>query len=608
MAPGTFVYRGLSRKLVVAFDLGTTFSGVSYSILDPGDTPEVRGVTRFPGHEQVSGGSKIPTIVYYDRDGNVRAVGAEALQSDNIDKAKAEDWQKAEWFKLHIRPKLRGADSKEDESIAKIPPLPSDKSAVEIASDFFRYLFECTKAYIQESHGNGDAVWASVEKDIDFVVSHPNGWGGYQQSQLREALVMAGLVEEWEGKTNGDKRVSFITEGEAGLHFALRHGLPKATMEQGEGIIIVDGGGGTIDISAYRKPKFSDKFEEIVASECHFLGSVFVTMHARQHLDGSLKKSTYHEDLDYIVSCFDKTTKVWFSDDQKPQYIRFGSTRDTDTQHNIRFGQLKLTGETVAQFFQPSIECITECVKRICEDSPHSISHVVLVGGFSASEWLYKQLEQAVKMDKLKLEILRPQSHPNKAVSDGAVSSYLNSIVTARIARFSYGVMRNVEYNTDDPEHRRRIGDLLYRPSGRKLVPDAFEVMLAKGTKVSDETEVSIKMWKEVTDDTKRKLEKVPFTLYCYRGLKRSNKTSTGPKFMDEDSVHFSKLCSVQADLSKLPLEPIPKGNGVEGEFYRVRYSVVLLFNSAELKAHIRWEENGMEERTPASVIFFDDS
>jgi hypothetical protein len=134
-------------------------------------------------------------------------------------------------FKLHIRPKLRGADSKEDESIAKIPPLPSDKSAVEIASDFFRYLFECTKAYIQESHGNGDAVWASVEKDIDFVVSHPNGWGGYQQSQLREALVMAGLVEEWEGKTNGDKRVSFITEGEAGLHFALRHGLPKATME-----------------------------------------------------------------------------------------------------------------------------------------------------------------------------------------------------------------------------------------------------------------------------------------------------------------------------------------------------------------------------------------
>ena len=53
---------------------------------------------------------------------------------------------------------------------------------------------------------------------------------------------------------------------------------------------------------------------------------------------------------------------------------------------------------------------------------------------------------------------------------------------------------------------------------------------------MSDETEVSIKMWKEVTDDTKSKLEEVPFTLYCYRGLKRSNKASTAPRFMDEDS------------------------------------------------------------------------
>ena len=53
---------------------------------------------------------------------------------------------------------------------------------------------------------------------------------------------------------------------------------------------------------------------------------------------------------------------------------------------------------------------------------------------------------------------------------------------------------------------------------------------------MSDETEVSIKMWKEVTDDTISRLEKVPFTLYCYRGLKRSNKTSTAPIFMDEDS------------------------------------------------------------------------
>jgi len=40
-------YHGPHRKLVLAFDVGTTYSGVSYSILDPGLVPEIQGVTRY---------------------------------------------------------------------------------------------------------------------------------------------------------------------------------------------------------------------------------------------------------------------------------------------------------------------------------------------------------------------------------------------------------------------------------------------------------------------------------------------------------------------------------------------------------------------------------
>jgi len=39
-------YRGLSRKLVLAFDVGTTYSGISYCILDPGEIPKIAPVTR----------------------------------------------------------------------------------------------------------------------------------------------------------------------------------------------------------------------------------------------------------------------------------------------------------------------------------------------------------------------------------------------------------------------------------------------------------------------------------------------------------------------------------------------------------------------------------
>ena len=38
-------YNGTSRKLLLAFDIGTTYSGVCYVFLDPGVTPKVEAVT-----------------------------------------------------------------------------------------------------------------------------------------------------------------------------------------------------------------------------------------------------------------------------------------------------------------------------------------------------------------------------------------------------------------------------------------------------------------------------------------------------------------------------------------------------------------------------------
>ena len=65
----------------------------------------------------------------------------------------------------------------------------------------------------------------------------------------------------------------------------------------------------------------------------------------RQHLClVHLSDSPFIDDLEHIVRCFDKTTKLRFSTAEEPEYIKFGSARDNDETCNIRFGQLKLTG------------------------------------------------------------------------------------------------------------------------------------------------------------------------------------------------------------------------------------------------------------------------
>jgi hypothetical protein len=108
-------------------------------------------------------------------------------------------------FKLHLRSKA-GAEI----SISgDIPPLPLDKTVVEVFADLLRYLLECSSSYIQDTHANGPDLWNSVKSDIDFVFSHPNGWEGAQQSEMRRAAVLAGLIPN---NTSGHARLSFVTE------------------------------------------------------------------------------------------------------------------------------------------------------------------------------------------------------------------------------------------------------------------------------------------------------------------------------------------------------------------------------------------------------------
>ena len=53
---------------------------------------------------------------------------------------------------------------------------------------------------------------------------------------------------------------------------------------------------------------------------------------------------------------------------------------------------------------------------------------------------------------------------------------------------------------------------------------------------------------------------------------------------------NYTKLCTIEADLSRVPMLSQPKATG-NGSFYRVDYEIIILFGMTELKAQIAWEE-----------------
>ncbi|KAJ3575399.1 hypothetical protein NP233_g1121 [Leucocoprinus birnbaumii] len=551
-------YAGTEHKLVIAFDVGTTYSGISYSILDPGREPEVKPVTRFPSRAKVGGDAKVPSVIYYDSDGIPQAIGAETEREGLEAIAEESQWVKTEWFKLHLRPRTRATETLGDE----IPPLPQNKSAVDVFADFLRYLNKCARAYIEETHIEGHSLLSSGK--VEFILSHPNSWEGAQQTLMRSAAIQAGLIPN----TVKDRaRVSFISEGEASLNFCIDKNLMNESIQQGNGVIIVDAGGGTIDVSTYaRKDGSRNEYDEIAATQSYFNGSIFVTRAAAKYLQELLRGTRFQDDIRFMTDKFDKGTKLGFRDASDPQYIKFGRVSERDPSLNIRSGTLRLEGGLVAGFFEPSIEAIVNAAVSQRELSSKPVSTVFLVGGFSASDYLFWQVTK--RLEPLGFAVYRPDAHLNKAVPDGAIISSLRSTVRTRVARYSFGVRSTVKYNAKIPEHRNR-----------------YDKCVEFGTRVSGKGEFRRSFFQDAVKKSQLgKQNKTTITVY--RGP-----LSPPPTFIDEDPDNFREVFRVHADLTQA-IKGLKKVKGSQGKYFRIVYDIVILFGATEFKAQYAWYEN----------------
>ncbi|KZT22435.1 hypothetical protein NEOLEDRAFT_1180846 [Neolentinus lepideus HHB14362 ss-1] len=588
-------YKGPRRKLVLSLDVGTTCSGVSYTLLDPGEVPKLCTVTKFPGQTDAEHDSKVPSVLYYDVNGVLQAVGQEAENRYENGEAEDNEWVRVEWFKLHLRPKNSNVSHVRDDCI---PQLPAFTTITTIVADFLMYLYECAKEYIRTTHAAGDALLRSLDGDIDFVMGHPNGWGGLQEQMMRIAAVQAGLVPDMNAAEN---RIQFVTEGEASLYYCLENGLSSDIIKTGNKIMVVDAGGGTIDLSSYLITETRPiKVEEVASPGCRLQGAVFVNQRASSFLFDKLKGSIYDDpqDIDNIVHCFEKTVKRRFKTVGETAHIRFGTRNDNDPEYGISRGILKLTGTDMARLFDPSLEAILAAIQEQ-RRAGGSIKRILFVGGFAASDYLFDGLRR--ELGGAGTEISRPDGHINKAVADGAVAFYMDHVVSARMTRTAYGVKGSIRYDPSDLEHIARKQSKYRCPSGSWNLPKAYHCIVPKDRKVRIEQEFTIDLctkWSE-SDFLGVSVRYKTFDITTYDG------SSIKPRWTDDvEPESYRALCTVHADISKAvsSLKPL---RGHEGQkYYCFGYKVVLKFGLAELKAQIAWMENGEEKRSPASIVY----
>ncbi|KIM25133.1 hypothetical protein M408DRAFT_331419 [Serendipita vermifera MAFF 305830] len=586
---GDTKYTGPER-IVVAMDVGTTMTAVTFSYLYPDDYARVRMVNNWPGQLESGASSKIPSIVAY-RQGKYKTCGLEALEYVEDDQ-----YQIAKWFKLHLHPSSMkipdvppAYESDNDASSFEILPLPQGVPITQVYSDLFQYLMENIQKSFEQSIPNGPAVWSRLRDRLTVVLTTPNGWDFSQQSLLRKAAIGAGLVTE----ENSYELLDFITEGEASVHYALAYSQGKTWLDVNTIFAVVDAGGSTVDSTLYKCISTSPTLalEEVCPSECIQAGGIFVDRTAENMFKQKLSGSKWTEDecITEILQAFESRTKRIFNGSLGSYVVDFGSTRDNDRARGIIKGKLSVSALEVETTFEDVVQrTIASCLRLL---GNYGVKYLLLVGGFGESQYLQKMLREQFESHKISIVT-------TEEPSEGAMIWYIKQSVMARIARTYIGVKVTTRYNPGDPEHVRRQQLTRKDLDGTLSLSGKFTTFVSKGTRLQgDFTHVEgfSRFYRPVQD----RLGSYSCNLAIWEG---EGNPSWVIDLKGEELPQLRRLCILKADLSGLK-NSLKFEIGPKGEYYRVNFRVAIRFGGTQLQARLQWDEQGVLQEGPISII-----
>lgn len=129
----------------------------------------------------------------------------------------------------------------------------------------------------------GDNIVKSTP--LEFVVTVPAIWSDLAKDKTRKACQAAS------GLTATQQSVHLVSEPEAAAIYAL-HGLDPHGLQVGETVVVVDAGGGTVDLISYTitglKPIL--EVEEAAPGSGALCGSTFLNMRFAKYLKAKLGK------------------------------------------------------------------------------------------------------------------------------------------------------------------------------------------------------------------------------------------------------------------------------------------------------------------------------
>jgi molecular chaperone DnaK (HSP70) len=435
---------------VIAIDFGTGESG--YAIVanssNPNSKPIIEVFNPCDDNDQ-----KTPTAILFDNNKNFLDFGSNAIRKyaeivDNGNTALL-----FQNYKISLYHMQSEANSMDGRSM----PL------ITVISETLKYISNCALNKLSEQVGE------TLHKEkIRWILTVPALWNEEHKLFMRKAAVKAGIINE-ENSFN----LLLCLEPE-GASIQVREDSEEALKKQitkGSIIVVLDCGGGTVDITINKmlcEPDEKFLSNEVISSTggCEW-GSKYVDTNFENFLKEFLGEklfAVYQKNASMkidILDAFEILKKKFNPESVKHSRLQLSYLGEnltpeilknlvnnynllhTDTKISQRGSSgIDLSNELMISFFKPLVDKIINKVKELLEETKQKAGYypkfIFLVGGFGESPYLRQKIKKEFESNEL---IVLIPKRPLVSVVRGACMFGLNPFsITSRIAKKTYGI------------------------------------------------------------------------------------------------------------------------------------------------------------------------
>jgi molecular chaperone DnaK (HSP70) len=511
-------------KVIAAIDFGTSRSGYAYAFKD-----DKRVIGRYQWDKQPFQYIKTLTQSLYNSDGKLEAWGYSALYelAQLRKEKKAKDYSFFSTFKMALRESRKNSNGNPITTTENGQEFP----VIDLVADYLRELGGLVCDELQKAT-QGELK----DNEILWCLTIPAIWKDNEKSFMRRAAVKAGLITDNESDR---ERLLLVLEPEAAAIYCQEK--YEAELKAGQRFMVVDCGGGTVDITSHEVSSYGG-LDEIAEGTGGPYGSTYVDKEFREYLATKLSTQalTRYQEEDPIgwlelmanwerkkcdfdsentnIIYFDIPSRLYkiLSKNYSQVLEQLAEEQDGDDE------KVYLDKQTIQKMFQPVLDGLVEKVEEeFAALGEYGCNIIYLVGGFSQSPLVRQRIQQEFS-NRVTQIVMPPQ--PGAAIVEGAASFGLNpESIRSRRSRLTYGC--NVCRPYDEKYDRNQKSKREYFENKDKFyICNRFNPFVLSGESV-DVNEIVTRLYFPMTADQTS-------LLLTFHSTRKKN-----PRYTDESDV-----------------------------------------------------------------------